>query len=303
MFVRPHHNSVSRQNRLKRCRPVLRWRLSLLSPAAAATAEEAGSHLPRRSHQGGDWDLIDSQAAHPIPVATANLFDVPQPKEQAQSVADGAPVKEKLRTVYVIDDEALVREVIQMQLLAASYQVRVFANGDDFLRDLDDCSPGVVISDKRMPGISGVEIQRHLRQQGGRFRMILLSGYPETRVAVEAMKQGAVMVLDKPYNKEHLLSSLNDAFSDLDRAKSEETGLPPRMTDGSLYLDRLSPREREVVDLVYNGETNRSIALRLAISIKTVEKHRGKAMHKMEVASLAHLIRLMVRELAARQDS
>ncbi len=111
------------------------------------------------------------------------------------------------------------------------------------------------------------------------------------------MKRGAVTVLDKPYHKDQLLASLEDAFAILDRASNDEQGLPPVLPNGELYLDRLSERERQVVDLVYDGETNKSIGIRLGISIKTVEKHRGKAMKKMAVASLAELIRVMDREL------
>jgi len=124
-----------------------------------------------------------------------------------------------------------------------------------------------------------------------------LSGYPETRVAVEAMRHGAVTVLDKPYNRDQLLASLEEAFDALARAATDDKGLPAVLPDGTQYLDRLSSRERQVVDLVYKGETNKSIGIQLGISIKTVEKHRGKAMKKMEVSSLAELIRLMEREL------
>jgi two-component system, LuxR family, response regulator DctR len=108
-----------------------------------------------------------------------------------------------------------------------------------------------------------------------------------------------VTVLDKPYNHEQLLASLDDAFDAIARAATDDAGLPVVLPDGTLYLDRLSSRERQVVDLVYKGETNKSLGIQLGISIKTVEKHRGKAMKKMAVSSLAELIRLMERELGA----
>ena len=98
------------------------------------------------------------------------------------------------------------------------------------------------------------------------------------------------------YNKDQLISSLEEAFEILTHAKPETQGLPPVLYGGERYMSRLSVRERQVIDLVYQGETNKSIGIQLGISIKTVEKHRGKAMKKMEVSSLAELIRLMDRE-------
>ena len=203
------------------------------------------------------------------------------------------------RVVYVLDDEVQVLEVIELQLNAAGYSVVTYANSSEFLENIHDLLPGVVVSDQRMPGASGLKVQEQLRKFSSKFQLILLSGYPETRVAVEAMRQGAVTVLDKPYNHEQLLTSLDDAFDALARATSDDEGLPTTLSDGTLYLDRLSSRERQVVDLVYKGETNKSIGIQLGISIKTVEKHRGKAMKKMAVNSLAELIRLMERELGA----
>ncbi len=201
------------------------------------------------------------------------------------------------RSVYVVDDEIQVLDVISLQLNAAGYNVRTFSRAPEFLESLPKLDAGVVLCDQRMPELNGLEVQQKLKPFGNKFALIILSGYPETSVAVTAMKRGAVTVLDKPYHKDQLLASLEDAFAILDRASNDEQGLPPVLPNGELYLDRLSERERQVVDLVYDGETNKSIGIRLGISIKTVEKHRGKAMKKMAVASLAELIRVMDREL------
>lgn len=218
-------------------------------------------------------------------------YAVPE-KDNLTASADAKP-----RRVYVLDDERQVLDVIAMQLTAAGFKVETFLQGWEFIEKLESLEPGVVVSDQRMPDIEGLEVQRHLQAQGHRFQMILLSGYPETRVAVEAMKRGAVTVLDKPYDKGQLIESLEEAFDLLSRAASDDHNLPPVMYSGERYIERLSSRERQVIDLVYNGQTNKSIGIQLGISIKTVEKHRGKAMKKMEVTSLAELIRLMDREL------
>lgn len=201
------------------------------------------------------------------------------------------------RRVYVLDDELQVLEVIELQLTASGFDVLTYSNPESFLSDLPTLSPGVVISDQRMPFEEGLGIQRQLQRRPNEFPLILLSGYPETRVAVEAMRQGAITVLDKPYNMAELLAALETAFQVLQKCARDEKLLPPLLSNGQSYLSRLSRREREVVDLVYQGETNKSIGIQLGISIKTVEKHRGKAMKKMEVNSLAELIRLMDREL------
>jgi len=213
-----------------------------------------------------------------------------------QALSFGGQEARPARHVYVLDDEVQVLEVIEVQLKAAGYQVSTYSRGAEFLRDLDKLPAGVVLSDQCMPEVDGLTVQKRLLPFGHKFRLILLSGYPETSVAVQAMKQGAVTVLDKPYNKEQLLSAIGEAFDTLAHASIDEDGLPPVLEGGEQYLKRLSSRERQVVDLVYEGKTNKSIGIQLGISIKTVEKHRGKAMKKMEVASLAELIRLMGRE-------
>ena len=200
------------------------------------------------------------------------------------------------KRVYVIDDEDQVLEVIEMQLTVAGFDVVTFSRSAEFLRRVNELPGGVIVSDQRMPEIDGLTLQKQLQQLSNKFQIILLSGFPETRVAVKAMQQGAVTVLDKPYNKEQLVTSIEEAFITLNRVAADEHGLPPVLPNGEKYQDRLSSRERQVIDLVYGGQTNKSIAIALQISIKTVEKHRGKAMRKMGVASLAELIRLIDRE-------
>lgn len=202
-----------------------------------------------------------------------------------------------LDRVYVIDDEIQVLEIVEIQLKAAGFDVLTFPSPELFLQQFPGLAPGVVLTDQRMPSIDGLEVQRQLRQRPNDFKLILLSGFPETRVVVEAMRQGAVTVLDKPYDKEEMLMSLRTAFSALKRSMVEDTHLPDVLPGGRLYLETLSQRERGVVDLIYRGKTNKSIAILLGISVKTVEKHRGKAMRKMRASCVADLIRLMDREL------
>jgi len=224
------------------------------------------------------------------------LLEVDAVLDVGTEVTDAETLEEIPRCVYVIDDEIQVLEVIEMQLLAAGYTVQAFSRAAGFLAVADELPAGIVISDQRMPEMDGLHLQVQLQNWAQKFPLIILSGYPDTRVAVQAMKQGAVSVLDKPYNKEQLLNSIEEAFVTLDRSAIDEGRLPPFLMNGSFYKDRLSGRESQVIALVYAGKTNKSIGITLGISIKTVEKHRGKAMKKMEVNSLAELVRLIDRE-------
>jgi FixJ family two-component response regulator len=212
------------------------------------------------------------------------------------------PEQLTLLRVYVVDDEIQVLDVIRKQLELEGYTVDTYFDPTLFVEQIDKLEPGVVISDQRMPRLEGLDVQQHLQTRKTSFPLILISGFPETRVSVEAMRYGAITVLDKPYRIAELLSAVEEGFAVLERAlqseseKQEVPDLPQPLPGYELYQDRLSPREREVINLVYAGATNKSIGIALNISIKTVEKHRGKAMRKLEVSSLAELIRLIDRE-------
>lgn len=197
--------------------------------------------------------------------------------------------------VYAIDDDRLLLQALEKHLVEAEFSVRTFQSPTDFLNEVEDLEAGVVITDQQMPEIKGLEVIRAIRIYGGRFPAILLSGFPETRVAVAAMKMGTVTVLDKPYHPEQLLKSVQEGFELLEKL-GRFNGMPPILPDGQKYADRLSGREAEVIGFVYEGSTNKAISIQLDISIKTVEKHRGRAMKKMEVTSVAQLVRLMDRE-------
>jgi len=201
------------------------------------------------------------------------------------------------RRVYAIDDDAAVLEVVQMMLRAAGYDVRAYQSSAQFVAEAGQLPPGVVVTDQVMNQVEGIEIQRRLSARPNDFRVILVTAFPRTSLAVAAMKSGAVTVLDKPFDRRELLDAVEEGFRQLQNAESSEQALPPLLADGENYLSRLSEREREVIQLVYEGATNKGIAIQLGISIKTVEKHRGKAMKKMQVSSLASLVRLMDREL------
>lgn len=201
------------------------------------------------------------------------------------------------KRVYVIDDDKAVLDIIQLMLQQAGYDVRAYQFSAQFVEDSAELPPGVVVTDQVMNQVEGIEVQRHLSARPSHFRVILVTAFPRTSLAVAAMKCGAVTVLDKPFDRRELIEAVEEGFRQLHNAESFEQALPPILPDNGSYLNRLSEREREVIQLVYEGATNKAIGIQLGISIKTVEKHRGKAMKKMQVLSLASLVRLMDREL------
>lgn len=215
--------------------------------------------------------------------------------ESRKSAATVTP-RNQGRRVYAIDDDAAVLRVLEMMLRQAGYEVVAFTSSLEFLRLSEQLPPGVVVTDQVMTQAEGIEVQRQLANRPFQFQVILITAFPRTSLAVAAMKAGAVTVLDKPFDRVQIMDAVEEGFRQLDDAQGREQILPP-VVSGQSYLARLSEREREVIKLVYEGATNKSIGIKLGISIKTVEKHRGKGMKKMQVTCLASLIRLMNREL------
>lgn len=210
--------------------------------------------------------------------------------------------KAKGRSIFVIDDDELLLKALTHYLEKEGYAVIGFSSGREFLKAYPSLQPGVILIDIRMPQINGLELQRRLISRGLCWPVIVMSAFPGTDGTVVAMRQGAYTVLDKPIDVPDLLKLLEDAFVELDRRVDLADDLPPELGGQIRYLDRLSERERLIIDYVYSGETNRAIADMLGLSVKTVEKHRGRAMKKMLVNSFAQLIRLMNRELGITPD-
>ncbi|MBL8819068.1 MAG: response regulator transcription factor [Planctomyces sp.] len=226
-------------------------------------------------------------------MATA-IIETPQVLEQRENAISESI---KNRRVYVIDDDSAVLNVLQFMLQQSGYDVQGYQSSIEFLRQSETLPPGVVVTDQVMSQAEGIEVQRQLANRPHQFRVILMTAFPRTSLAVAAMKAGAVTVLDKPFDRADLLAAVEEGLRQLSDTSDVDQALPPVLPNGETYLSRLSDREREVIQLVYDGATNKSIGIQLKISIKTVEKHRGKGMKKMNVTCLASLIRLMDREL------
>src|SRR6516165_1953021 len=191
-------------------------------------------------------------------------------------------------TVFVVDDDADVRQGLRFMLRAAGYSVEAFASARSFLEDYDPRRGGCLLLDVQMPQTSGIELQQRLNIRGWRVPVIFITGHGTVALAIAAMKAGAFDFIEKPLREEALLDSIERALHWNDRAyeeRLERAALETRMA-------LLTPREREVFELVAAGEPNKIIARRLGISFRTVELHRAHVTEKLQARSLSDLIRM-----------
>lgn len=191
--------------------------------------------------------------------------------------------------VFIIDDDDAVRASLRMLLETAGFEVADFAQADAFLAHCSHTSRGCIISDIRMPGLDGLQLQARLEQRGIRLPMIMLTGHADVPAAVQSLKAGAVDFMQKPFDPQRLIAQVCMAL-DLDatrRAASERQAQRDRL------LARLTPREREVLACVARGHSNKAVAADLHISERTVELHRAHGMKKLELRNVAELVHFL----------
>lgn len=192
-------------------------------------------------------------------------------------------------TVFIIDDDPAVRDAVGLLLRASGLQVETFASAADFLNANAVRRPGCIVLDVRMPGMSGLDLQKQLRAQGCCLPIIFMTGHGDVPMAIRAMKAGAFDFIEKPFQGEILRQRIEEALNLDCRERSRQA----RRTDATTRLALLSPREREVLDRVVDGQYNKVIAAELGISLSTVEIHRKRVMEKLQAGSLSDLIRLL----------
>jgi FixJ family two-component response regulator len=194
---------------------------------------------------------------------------------------------ESLPTVFVVDDDAGVRKSLVRLLASAGYRVESFASADLFLgRWKENSAPGCVLLDIQMPGLNGLQLQEQLQHSAHAIPVIFITGHGDIPSSVKAMKAGAVDFFPKPINDEDLLRAIREAIQ---RDHRERGDLAERSSLAA-RLDTLTPREREVLELVVRGMLNKQIAAALNASEKTIKIHRGRVMEKMKARSVADLV-------------
>jgi two-component system, LuxR family, response regulator FixJ len=190
--------------------------------------------------------------------------------------------------VYIVDDDAAVRQSLAVLLAAQPYAVSSFASPQEFLAAASSLPPGCLITDMRMPGMTGLELLHRLNDQALQFPTIIITGHGDVPLAVRAMREGAVDFIEKPYPVEAILGSIEIALARL----AEPLQHQPAATAAAMRLALLTSREREVLDGLVAGLPNKSIAYDLGISPRTVEVHRARVMQKLRAKSLSEVIRL-----------
>jgi len=191
-------------------------------------------------------------------------------------------------TVFVVDDDADLRESLGWLFESAGLRVKSYSTAQEFLTDYKPEEPGCLLLDVRMPGLSGLDLQEELRRHGVPPPIIIMTGHAQVPMAVRALKGGAIDFIKKPFSDQLLLDRIRQAI-DLDRRTRQ---LRMECTQFAALLANLTPREREVMDHVIAGKPNKIIAADLGISPKTVEIHRGRVMEKLQLESVAELVRL-----------
>jgi two-component system response regulator FixJ len=193
--------------------------------------------------------------------------------------------------VYVIDDDEAVRDSLDFLLGAADFHVTLFESAHKFLDAISTVDFGCVVSDVRMPGIDGIELLKRLKASRSVFPVVIMTGHGDVPLAVEAMKLGAVDFLEKPFEDERIIGMIDVA---LRQAESNAQG--EAMThDIAARIASLSPRERQVMDGLIAGLSNKLIARDYDISPRTIEVYRANVMTKMQAGSLSELVRLAIR--------
>lgn len=192
--------------------------------------------------------------------------------------------------VHIVDDEEVVRNSLAFLLQTSGFAVRVHETATDFLKLAPTISNGCLITDLRMPDMDGVELLRRLRAAGALLPAIVVTGHGDVQMAVEAMKNGALDFIEKPFADDVLIDSIARAVS---RA-AEQHHSSAAAEQLRSRLDTLSERERQVLGGVVAGQANKTIAFNLGISPRTVEVYRAGLMAKMQARSLADLVRMVM---------
>jgi FixJ family two-component response regulator len=191
-------------------------------------------------------------------------------------------------TVFIVDDDEAVRDSLRWLLEANGYRVRAYISAESFLEDYDPNQVGVLIADVRMPGMSGLELQEQLIARKAPLPIVFITGHGDVPMAVTTMKKGAIDFLEKPFNE----SDLREIVARMLEQATQRVSKFQAQRDHEAMLARLTAREQQVLERIVAGRLNKQIADDLGISIKTVEAHRANIMEKLEVTTVADLMKV-----------
>jgi FixJ family two-component response regulator len=194
-------------------------------------------------------------------------------------------------TVYIVDDDPAVCRSTAMMLQAHGLESRSYPSADDFLRTFDPGGAGCLLLDLRMPGMTGEELLRTLRQGGVHIPVVIVTGHGDVPAAVRTMRLGLVDFLQKPVDHDMLISTVREALNQDARRRLDEAG----RRDEQERINRLTPRERELMGFLAKGQTSKEIAAALGVSVKTVDNHRAHLLSKLSASNVAELAAIAVR--------
>ncbi|HET9427005.1 MAG TPA: response regulator [Allosphingosinicella sp.] len=192
------------------------------------------------------------------------------------------------RLIHLVDDDEAIRRSASFVLRTSGYRVKTYASGVEFLEAASTIEPGCILLDVRMPGLNGLEVQQALRERHILLPVVVMTGNGEVKIAVQAMKAGAVDFIEKPVERATLLNSIQQAFDRIEQSERQFA----HAEEAQARLAKLSAREMDVLRGLVRGHPNKTIAYDLAISPRTVEIHRARLMTKLEVTSLSEALRI-----------
>lgn len=202
--------------------------------------------------------------------------------------------------VYLIDDDPGIQDAMRRLLKSVGLQLQTYSHAQEFLEkkekgDPTTSHPGCLVLDIRMPGMSGLELQQRLQDRGDDLPIIVVSGHADVPMTVRAIKAGALDFLEKPFNEQVLLDRIQEGIQESLRRRSEQG----ERSQIEARVKTLTPREREVLDMLVSGKPNKTIATDLNISRKTLDIHRGKVLQKMQAETVADLVRMVLKARAS----